>query len=233
MATAPIDDTSDDVGTADVANEDNAAPQLTEVESLAAEMGWRPEAQYSGPKDKWKPAGEWIKTEREINRDLKDTVKRLRGDVEKIATASSKQAERMLTEQAKEIEARFQQAVENQDKAGAAQAAKDMRELEAEARPSGNRDYEAEFTARNPWYGKEDDASAYAVSVAQREAAKGRDPEQQLEAAEAAVKRRFPELFATEERQTLTVKPQPGVNQPTSRNPERPRAKTFEDMPAS
>lgn len=226
MATAPIDQQDDNASSVAELPEQQDAPQLTEVEQLAAEMGWKPETEFTGPKERWKPARDFVLTEREVSRGLKQDVKRLRDTVDRIASASSKQTERALRQQADEINRKFATAVENKDPNAAAAAAKEMRELETSAQPESN-DVEADFGRRNPWYGKDEDATAYAISVSQREFGKGASPEKQLEAAEEAVKKRFPELFED----GSTPKPPPGVHAPNSRSVPGKRKKTYADLP--
>lgn len=227
MASAPIQQQDDDPPPPD-APEQQEAPPLTEVEQLAAEMGWKSEGEFTGPKEKWKPARDYVLTERDVSRGLKQDVKRLRDTVDRIASASSKQTERALKQQADEINRKFAEAVENKDPTAAAAAAKEMRELQAEAQPGADgANAEADFGRRHSWYGKDEDATAYAISVAQREFGKGASPEKQLEAAEEAVKKRFPELFE----EGSTPKPPPSVNAPNSRSVQTKRKKTYADLP--
>ena len=129
------------------------APQLSETEQLAVEMGWKPEAQFTGPDGKWKPARDYIKAERDISRTMRDTVKHLRDQVDRMAAAGTKQTERALKQQADDLNRQFTEAVENKDTAGAAAAAKGMRELEESVRtdaPTGNPD--EDFASQNRWY---------------------------------------------------------------------------------
>lgn len=234
MATQAEDVQTDDKQGEDqnqAANEGGEA-QLTEIEQLAVEQGWKPKDQYSGPEEKWKPARDWLAAEHDISRSLRREVRGLKDTVERMASASTRQTERALKEQAKEIEARFQEAVANKDTAGATAAVNELRKLEREATtvdPAANA--EADFAARNPWYGKDEDATAFAVSICQREAAKNKSIPDQLEAVDAAVRKRFPELFNEQKREP---KPQPGVNQPSNRGTlTMKREPTLADLPAA
>lgn len=202
--------------------------ELSEVEQLAAEMGWKPEGDYTGSKERWKPAKDFLKTEREISRGLRETVKGLRDTVDRVASASAKQTERALKEQAREINERFAEAVENKDAAGAAAAAKEMRELEASAAPVDPKNLEADFASRNPWYGSNKKATAYAVMTSNELAAKGVPLDKQLEQVEREMRTEFPELFGEEARGT---KAPPGVHAPTSRGVTGKKAKGFADLP--
>jgi hypothetical protein len=230
MATAALP-ADDDTGALDAdagaANDAGADVQLSEVEQLASEMGWKPQTAYTGPEGKWKPAKDYVLAERDISRGLKDTVKGLKDTVDRMAATHSRQTERALKTQADEINARFAKAVENRDQAGAAAATKEMRDLEREAAPS-SQSADADFARDNPWYGQDEDATAYAWAISQREAAKGASTEAQLKAAADGVRKRFPELFG----EKPAPKPQPGVSAPTSRAVGVARTKTFADLPA-
>lgn len=209
------------------------APQLTEVEALASEMGWKPEAQYSGSAP-WKPAREFIKTEREISRDMRKQVRTLSETVERMAAAGTKQTQRALERQAEELNRAFEQAVENKDTKAAAEAAKGMRELEQEARSSAGfdpADTERRFAADNPWYGKDDEATAYAITISQRLAGQGKSVAEQLEAASTGVRKRFPELFA-DALQTNPRKDPPSLHAPSAARG-KPKEKGFADLPAA
>lgn len=213
------------------ANEEGAAlfPQLSEVEELAIELGWKPETEYTGPEGKWKPAKDWIKVERDINRGLKQDVRGLKEQIDRMAAAGTKQTERALRRQAEELNQRFNEAVENKDAKGAAQAVKELRELEEESRPdTGSADVEADFAKRNPWYGKDEDATAYAIAVSNREAGKGRSHAEQLEAVEEAIRKRFPDVVGEKrEAKAPTAVHAPG------RSVSSRREKGYSDLPAT
>lgn len=211
----------------DTSAEHQDAPQLSEVEELASEMGWKPETDYSGPKDKWKPAKDWLKAGDAISKELKHTVKGLKDTVDRMAAAGSKQTERALREEAKRIEANFAAAVANKDTGAAAAAAKEMRDLEAGA-AEPNTSAEDAFARENPWYGANSEATAFAVATSQAAARAGKSIPDQLAAVTDAMKRRFPELYGE---QRTEPKPQPGVNAPTTRAATPRRDKGFADLP--
>lgn len=219
------------LGAEDTASHADEAPQLTETEQLASEMGWRPEADYSGAAP-WKPARDFILTEREISRETKKSVKHLREQVDRMAAASTKATERALLAQADELNRRFTEAVEAKDTKGAAAAAKDMRDLEASARAETAPDPEAierDFSAENPWYGKDAEATEYAQFVSQRELAKGIPFSQHKDTVTAAVRKRFPELAPAG---TVARKDPPSLHAPGS-GARRAKEKGFADLPAN
>lgn len=217
---------ADDLG-ADEGQQQAGAAELNEVEKLASEMGWRPEADYTGPKDKWKPAKDFILTEREINRGMKGEIRTMREQIDRMASASSKQTERALKRQADELQARFAAAVESGDVAAAAKVTSELRDLERDAIDAApTRNVEQDFAARNTWYGKDDEATAYAISVCQREAAKGKSTAEQLEAVDVAIRKRFPELVGGEGK----VTPKPATVNAPGRPPAK-REKGYSDLP--
>lgn len=219
-----------DVGNAPAENDD--APQLTETEQLAVEMGWRPQDQYDGDPTRWKPAKDFILAERDISRSMKQDVKRLRDQVDRMASASSKQTERMLRQQAEDLERKFAEAVENKDARGAAEAARGMRELESSARteaPNPDND----FATENPWYrpGSDDEATAFAQVISQRELSKGIPFDRHKDTVVAAVRQRFPELFSDGQERQQQPRTPPQLHAPTTRQPTK-RGKSFADLPA-
>jgi len=207
---------------------DNAETKLSEVEELASSMGWKPKEKFDGPEAKWRPAKDFILKGKEMQDGLRDTVKDLKRTVEHMAATGAKMTERALKEQAKEIEARFAEAVENKDAAGAAQAAREMRELEATAAKPSTGNPEKEFAEKNPWYGSNRKATAFAIMISQEEAAKGASIPEQLQAVERAVRAEFPELYEG----APPARKAPEVSAPGARSSATPRQKGYAELPA-
>jgi hypothetical protein len=231
MATQLADDGDDgqDVEVITDAGADNTPAELTPVEQLAVKMKWKPKDQYTGPEGKWKPAEEFILAEREISSGLKDTVRGLKDTVDRLAATATCQTERALKVQADEINARWERAVEEGDKTAAAAAQREMASLEKTV-VSDLGNPEETFARDNPWYGKDDDATAYAQAISMREAKAGKSVEQQLAAASAGVKKRFPELFDDGEPAPAGKKP-PSVNAPASRAAIGRKGTSYADLP--
>lgn len=212
----------------------NEPRQLTEVEQLAQEMGWDPEYKGNGNKPP-RTAREWIASTNRHNKNLQREVEGLRSSIDRIVDATDKQVKREVEQKAREIEARFEAAVEEGDKAGAAKAAQDMRDLEQEQQPAPKGETaEAKFARENTWYGQDEEATAYAVAQSQLQAKKGvTDPERQLSAVVAAVKKRFPELFddgKQPEEQEREKPKTPLLNAPSRGSGQR-KTTGFSDMP--
>jgi hypothetical protein len=238
MATQPIDDQVEDLEAGDGFEQVDPALETHEsedIQALAREMGWKPQDEFKGPKEKWTPARPFILKEQEIRRGMRDQIKDLKDTVDRLATSATKQTERALQRQAKEIEARHKEAMESGDAAGVDAAFRDMEALKEEARtvdkPVKAGDVEGRFAADNPWYGTHPRATDLAVMVSKQQAKEGvTDPAAQLEAVTAAVRAKFPELFEDDGGQTRQRGKEVSVNNPT-RNLNPKREKGWADLP--
>jgi hypothetical protein len=219
-AEAPVTDTPL-AAEADQGSGDQGGSQTpSDIDALASEMGWAPKDQWRGNPDDWKDAKAFLKTTVEINRTLSKDVRELKQTTARMAKTSAAMMERALAEQREDLEHRYAAAVAANDPKAARQVQRALDQLDD---PGEATDYMADFVARNPWYTKDEDAAAYAFAVCERN--KTKPAEEQLRLAEEAVKKRFPEHFPEGK------KPQPAVNDPGSRISERPKGKTFADLP--
>jgi len=209
----------------EAATEHDNAPPVT-VDALASEMGWKPLDQWQGDKTKWRPADEYVRATVNINKSLAKDQKAMRDQIERMARTSAAVVEQQVIERLAAAEARFADAVESGDVAAAKAATNAIKRIEATApQPASAED---EFAAANPWYGKDDEATAHAVSVSQRLAQQGRSIPEQLEAAAESVRKRFPELFDA----PPPRKAAPQVNGVVTRTTGAPREKGVADLPA-
>lgn len=151
---------------------------------VAKRLGWRPQEEWNRDPAKWVDAETFIQnTPREIEA-LKESRKR----VAQAADAAIEDARRRGREEA---QARLDAAVEEGDKEAARQAAAKV------AEHSGPHPATEAWIGRNAWFRADPDAQGFAVSVINRLAAQGQSIEDQLETAEAAVRKRFPEHFGS------------------------------------
>lgn len=201
-----------------------AAP-LPTVEELAAELGWKPKEQLGDGVDYRDPV-EYIKAGQH-GRLIKE-VREVKERMDRLSKTAALTTEQMLRDQEAAITARFEQAVEDGDKLAAAQATRDLRQLESQ-RADIVVNPETEFARDNPWYGQDEDATAYAASVSQRELSKGIPFERHKATVEAAVRKRFPELF--EDAPPRRQAPQVAAPATRSATPIR-REKGEADLPA-
>lgn len=230
---------SDDTLTAEAPVEvpdDAAAPAEAEVaaapvtvEDIAAEKGWAPRDKWRGDPDKWKPADSFIRDTFDIADRVRRDLKHVTRQTETLVRTSAAIAKQQVEAARADYEQRLAEAVEAGDvgavKAVTAQIAR------IDGPEASGTDFETDFASRNPWYGKDDEATAIAVAVSHRLFKQGRPVGEQLEAAEASVKRRFPELFGTTEPQRKA----PLVAAPTTRTaaPSASRVPGVADLPPS
>jgi hypothetical protein len=205
------------------------APKLSEVETLAYDMGWRPKDQFSGPDDSWRPAAEFIKHGNRRSKDKRE-IERLRDQSERTANAVGRMMESSLREQADRIKAEYDAAFEKGDKAGAAKAVRELDKLDQsrqEVASGDEPDYAADFAAENPWFGKHRAATGWARDRSQELAGQKVSAEKQLEIIAEEVKTEFPQLFKEDQQQR---KGPPAVAAP-SRGGDRANAQDFASLP--
>lgn len=172
------------------------APQLSEVEELASEMGWRPKDQWQGDEGDWKPAKDFLKTTRDINRDLHKQVKNLSKQMEGVQRATATMTERAISEARTKWEAEHERAVEEGDTAGAKKAANELAQLD-KVKPEQAPDPEgAAFAEKHSaWFGRDQEATDYAIRRAGELAKQGLPPSRQIAAVEREMKEHYPEYF--------------------------------------
>jgi hypothetical protein len=164
---------------------------LPTVEELAAELGWKPKDQWKGDPGKWRPPVEYIKHGQ--NDTVVKKLSALERSHEQILRTTAATTERLLREQEAEINARWQQAVDDGDHKAVRAAEREL--LAVEQQRNQPDPIIAEFEQRNAWYGTDPDATDMAAAVSARLARQGKSVSEQLEAAERAVRARFPEHF--------------------------------------
>jgi hypothetical protein len=210
----------------DTSGNEQQERQLSEVEQLAVEMGWNPNKDGVGDRE-WLEAADFIKETRKVNRSLRKQMKGLEERLDRVAELGTKQTERMLKQQADELRAQYDAAMAENDARGAMKAYQSLQELEAEAiNAAPQKNVEQDFAARNPWYGRDEEATAYAQAISNKEAAKGRSHAEQIEAVEEAMRKRFPELMG----EKVATKAPPAVNAPGRPAPVR-KTRGFADLP--
>ena len=204
------------------------------IESLARELGWKPAEEWRGDKTNWTPADEFIRHKVSKSDRLADDVRVVRDQMARMARTSAQITEREVQRAKKEAEERFRQAVEAGDVQAAQEASLEMSRVDSGAASANDDPEVAQFKARNPWFNPTDpdnEASLYALSVAETRARRGASAAEQARAAEEAVRKRFPELFA-QEQPIETGKKAPVVNAPQSRAARpAPKAKGYAELP--
>lgn len=164
---------------------------LPTVEELAAKLGWKPEDQWEGPKEKYRGPVEYIEAGQ--HGKLVKQVKQLQETTERMARTAAQTTARMLSEQEAELTAKLKKAVDEDDAVAAVTLDRELRQVVAERQQPD--DAVSVFTARNPWFNVDPDATDFAAAISERLAKQGKSVADQLEAAETGVRKRFPELF--------------------------------------
>jgi hypothetical protein len=213
---------------ATTATADDDTQQDDPIAALATELGWAPKDQFRGNPDDWKPADEFIRAGREIQRNLSRDVKGLKDTVSNMSRTSAALLEQQLERQRAELEAQHVRAVDEGDPVAARQLSRKIDRLE-DPMPSVQTPPEAlAFAERNKsWFGRSGDplATARAHEIAERLAAQGYSAAEQLAAAERGVKKEFPELFPA------PAKAPASVAAPASRTATTTSRETFHHMP--
>lgn len=214
---APVDDPN-------VNDESKTDP----VEALAAEMGWKPKEQFEGDEGKWRPAADFIKAGRDINRNLSSDLRSVRDEVSRLTRTSAQLLEDKLSERDQYWRNVQAKAVEDGDADMVDRAVSERLKLKQSTPPADDLPPETrEFMARNKWMDSDPLAAARAKEIAERLARAGHDVPTQLREAERAIRKEFPEHF------TPPVKQPAAVTTATSRNTNvSSRVKGFNDMPA-
>lgn len=197
-----------------------------DVEALARDAGWKPADEWKG--EGHMPASAFLKHKVARAKEKTDELKSLNKRMDKLARTSSTISDRLLREQREELEGKYADLVAANKPAEARRVSQEIDRLDSSDSPD---DVAADFKARNAsWFDKDDEATALAFGVCEREARKGTSYEEQLEKAEAAVKKRFPELFGAAE--PAIRRPAPVVGAPSSRAaPTRSREYTAQTLP--
>lgn len=205
--------------------DDAGAPQLTEIEQLAVEAGWKPASEWKG--DGHQSASDYLKHQAASARDAKRHAKEQDRRLERVQQTTEKLLRQHEAQLREELEGRHADAVAANDAKAARKIAGEIQALEAQ--PAKD-DFE-DFKSRNDWFGSNEEASAYAIGVAQLHANKGADAAKQFAEVEKAVKAKYPELFGEAPPARKQPNALPQVGAPGARTPSV-KAKTYEALPA-
>lgn len=207
--------------------------QLDPVEALAAEMGWAPKDKFRGEEADWKPAADFIKAGRDISRSISRKLASVEDQLRNVGGVTNQ----IIADKIAERDAYWQgihaKAVEDGDQDAAKRAISEIVKNQAQA-PAADKFQEPpetqDFRERNKaWFGDGGNrlATARAMEVAERSRQMGASPAEQLQDAEAAIRREYPELFKG------AGKTAPGVQTGGARNAGQGSGpKKFADMPA-
>jgi len=223
-----------------------------EVEKRARLMGWMPKENFKGDPERWQPADAFVKRADELMpimktqlRKYEDRISRqdtelseVRKTLERIAKTSEKAMERAYEQAKSDIIKKQAAAVAAGDTETWANLEQEKDKLEkpekievkpTETRPNEENPMFKSWHQENEWYLTDPAMTRYANAYAQENANAGIPYTQWLEMIEGAVKEAFPHKFNNPARKT----PAP-VDAGSNRGnlPGRPKAKTYNDLPA-
>lgn len=200
------------------------------VEQLARDIGWTPKDQFKGDPDQWKPADEFIRTGRDVQRTLAKDVKALKSNIDNMARTNAAILQQQLADREAYWQGEYTSAIELGDRGAADNANRQaqlvQRQYAETTRPVVTNEA-AEFAERNKgWFQKDPLATERAFAITETYARAGKSTHEQLEAAERQVRKEFPELFGS-------GKTAPSVNGSGNRTAGvSSRTKSFHDLPA-
>lgn len=215
--------------------ESKAPVERDEVESkilatLARKQGWSPKEDWKGDPDKWVDAEQFLDNTAAINKALRKQVKDHANQIEGVNRAAQKAIETARQRALADLRREHAQAVRDGDEEAAAAA---VEEIVKTAAQTGETPVD-KFTKKNPWFGTDTAATKWARAAAQVVADEGGSAQEQLEAAEQAVRDKFPKLFddAPEDSPSRPASKSPPALQPGQRATQTaPRAKTWASLP--
>jgi len=195
--------------------QEEQAPELSEVEVQAMELGWRPEEEFKAdPKNegkKWRSAEDFmdrkslfdrIETGNHEVKQLKKTVQQLAEHNAKIEKIAYEKALAKLKEERKA-------ALADNDLVRAEEIRDEMDEVKDKmqtVRPVPVVDEAppalVEFKQRNTWYQRDDVMTNYADGLGNKLLAEGKSPDVILKTVEAKVREAFPEKFRNPNRES-------------------------------
>lgn len=196
-----------------------AAVSSRDFDAEAREMGWVPEAEFKGPKDKWKPAQQFVEDGEKIlpivrsqlnrereerKREKEEFAKRLER-IERMSGENLKRAQEQHKAEVERIRAEMRKAVSEGDEATFDRLERQKDQLEkaapkADAPVDPNADLatrQEAWRAKNTWFDEDFEMQDFAIRYSDFHGR--RNPhlsfEENMKAVEAEVRRKFPERF--------------------------------------
>lgn len=199
------------------------------VEELARQAGWTPKEDFRGNPEKWKPAHEYLRVEKDRVSSLGKKLKSVEDQLARMAQAQEFVVQTTLRDRDAYWQARMQEAFEAGDSEGYRVAQEQRSKLQEVAPVTQGPPPEAqEFAERHKsWFGSHPMATYLAHQTCEAWAKAGHPASKQLEEAEREVRKAYPELFPA-----AASKPPASVNAPQERTHRSGRGKKgFSDLP--
>lgn len=225
-------------------NEQAVEQESIDYESEAREQGWRPQEEWKGDPEKWKSAEQFVEDGKNILPIVNAKNSKLQGKVDDLAAqvAELRQTNQQFGEFSKkamdrwkketsdlrqELKARRKQAIDEGDGAAFENADQQLAELDRNDVPAQEIPPEAQaFVSKNPWYGADEEMTAFADGIADRLAGSGYQGVAYFNELEARAKKAFPHKFKNEEKGKPSV-----VETEGSQTKKDTSKKSFDNLP--
>lgn len=217
--------------------ETNAPIERDETEvkilsTLARKQGWSPKEDWKGDPDKWVDAEQFLDNTAAINKALRKQVKDHANQIDGVNRAAQKAIETARQKAIADARRELAQAAEEGNVEESLAAAERL----AQASQQTGEATADKFKQKNPWFGQDTAATKWARAAAQVVADDGGSPSEQLEAAEQAVREKYPKLFDDapgDSPSRPASKAPPAVQGGQRATQTAPRAKTWASIPPS
>jgi hypothetical protein len=199
-------------------------PVARDYDAEAKDMGWVPENEFRGPKERWKPAQQFVEDGENILPIVRAENKRLKAEIDKInadyatrfdrldkaAQVTIKAAKAQFERELATLQSTREAAVKDGDVAAFKAADKQLNDHVAnapkvedfEAKPKADDKQagdttQADWEKANPWYGTDDALTEAAIGISQNLLRKNPNitMAENLRLTDAAMKERFPLKF--------------------------------------
>lgn len=174
------------------------------IPRIARRFGWRPKEELDRVPNNWLDAKDYLeRTPDQLTperfEELRAQKRALEERLRRSAQAAADAIEDSRRQARIEAQAEIRAAAEAQDPERAELAAKRLAEI-----PSGPPPQTVAWIGKNPWFETDPLARDFATSIVNARAKAGASIDDQLDAAESEVRKRFPEHFPAEKRQERT-----------------------------
>lgn len=197
------------------------------VEEVAASIGWTPEDKFTGPKEKWKPADQFIIDGRKAERNMKRRLDEMSSTLDNVSKTTAAVLEERLKEQRQDLAAQYAAAVEKGDPDEAWKISNEIHAMRtpATAERRGPAPETEEWATKNARILKDPLAAQRAVALCEPYAKQNWAAADQLAAIDPILRREFPHLF--DDKAPASVE---GVRSRASGGPKR-GGQAYADMP--
>lgn len=214
------------------------APQLSDIEVKARDMGWRPRDEFDGSDDDFIDAKEFVRRKPlfdKIEHQSKE-IRQIKQAFDALQTHYTKVNESAMKKAISQLEAQRAQAVEDGNGVAfrqadealkeANQAVQELDRVRAQPAPTEAPQEFVDWTNKNRWYRKDEAMTVFADAYGIRLRSQGKSPTEVLEAVERKVKEEFPHKFRNPNKDNA---PSVDTSRPSGRTPKAEMELTEEE----